>query len=83
VISVLDANSLAVVKDLAIGKGRMGHIAFTKDGRYGYVSNAGDGNLHKVDMQTLQVVKEIPTGRAAGASQVLNVWTNVFEELPR
>lgn len=83
VVSILDAKTLAIVKDLTIGKGRMGHVAFTRDGRYGYVSNAGDGNLHKIDMQTLQVVREIPTGKAAGASQVLNVWTNVFEELPR
>lgn len=83
VVSVVDAKTLAPVKDLQIGKGRMGHVAFTRDGRYAYVSNAGDGNLHKIDMQSMQVVKEILTGKAAGASQVLNVWTNVFEELPR
>jgi DNA-binding beta-propeller fold protein YncE len=61
----------------------MGHVAFTKDGRYGYLSNAGDGNLHKIDMQTLSYVKEIKTGDKPGGTQVLNVWTNVFEELPR
>jgi YVTN family beta-propeller protein len=83
VVSIIDARTLASVKDLEIGKGRMGHIAFTKDGRYGYLSNAGDGNLHKIDMNTLQLVREIRTGGAAGAGQVLNVWTNVFEELPR
>jgi DNA-binding beta-propeller fold protein YncE len=60
----------------------MGHIAFTRDGRFGYVSNAGDGNLHKLDMATLEVVKEIKTGNTAGAGQVLNVWIIVFEELP-
>jgi DNA-binding beta-propeller fold protein YncE len=68
---------------LTIGKGRMGHVVFTRDGRWAYVSNAGDGNLHKIDMSTLTVVKEIRTGDASGGSQVLNVWTNVFEELPR
>lgn len=83
VVSILDSKTLRVVRDLTIGKGRMGHVAFTPDGRFAYVSNAGDGNLHKIDMQSMQVVKEIPTGKAAGASQVLNVWTNVFEELPR
>ncbi len=83
VVSVLDARTLATVKDLTIGKGRMGHVAFTADGRSAYVSNAGDGNLHKIDMATLTVVKEIRTGGGAGGSQVLNVWTNVFEELPR
>jgi YVTN family beta-propeller protein len=83
-VSIIDnTQDFKVVKDLAVGKGRMGHIAFTPDSRYGYLSNAGDGNLHKIDMQTLSVVKEIKTGDAPGASQVLNVWTNVFEELPR
>lgn len=83
VITVLDAKTLATLRDLTIGKGRMGHIAFTRDGRYGYVSNAGDGNLYKLDMVSLKVVREIQTGNAPGGSQVLNVWTNVFEELPR
>ncbi|MCX7896376.1 MAG: hypothetical protein N2441_00675 [Rhodocyclaceae bacterium] len=83
-VSIIDnSQDFKVVKDLAIGKGRMGHIAFTPDGRFGYLSNAGDGNLHKIDMTTLAYVKEIKTGDAAGGSQVLNVWTNVFEELPR
>jgi YVTN family beta-propeller protein len=83
VVSVLDARTLATRADLTVGQGRMGHVAFTRDGRWAYLSNAGDGNLHKVDVTTLQVVKEIPTGRGSGGSQVLNVWTNVFEELPR
>lgn len=83
VVTVVDARTLQVVRNLTVGKGRMGHVAFTRDGRFAYLSNAGDGNLHKLDMSTLTVVKEIQTGNAPGASQVLNVWTNVFEELPR
>lgn len=83
-VSIIDnTQGFKVVKDLNVGKGRMGHIAFTKDSRYGYLSNAGDGNLHKIDMQSLSYVKEIKTGNAAGGTQVLNVWTNIFEELPR
>lgn len=82
-ISIIDAKTFKLVKDLTIGKGRMGHVAFTSDSRWGYVSNAGDGNLHKIDMNTLELVKEIKTGDAAGGTQVLNVWTNIFEELPR
>ena len=82
-ISIVDAKNFRLVKDIKLGKGRMGHVAFTPDGRWGYVSNAGDGNLHKIDMQRLEIVKEISTGNAAGGAQVLNVWTNVFEELPR
>ncbi|MGF1546866.1 MAG: YncE family protein [Thiotrichales bacterium] len=84
VITVIDLGEMRTVKDLAIGKGRMGHIAFTQDGTSGYVSNAGDGNLYKIDMATLEVVKEITTGAGMpGGGQALNVWTNVFEELPR
>lgn len=84
VITVIDVKALKTVKDLRIGKGRMGHIAFTPDSKWGYVSNAGDGNLWKIDMGKLAVVKEIVTGGGqAGGGQVFNVWTNVFEELPR
>jgi DNA-binding beta-propeller fold protein YncE len=84
VITVIDIANLKTVKDLQIGSGRMGHIAFTADSKWGYVSNAGDGNLWKIDMKKLEVAGEIVTGNGqAGGAQVLNVWTNVFEELPR
>ncbi len=84
VISVVDVKDMKTVKDLVIGKGRMGHVAFTPDGKWGYVSNAGDGNLWKLDMSNFTVAKEIVTGGGqAGGGQALNVWTNVFEELPR
>ncbi len=84
VISVIDVQQLKTVADLTIGKGRMGHVAFTRDGKFGYVSNAGDGNLYKVDMTEFKVVKTIETGAGMpGGGQVMNVWTNVFEELPR
>ena len=82
-VSIIDTVTLNPVKDFTIGKGRMGHVAYTKDGRYAYISNAGDGNLHKLDMWKMQLVGEIKTGNQAGGGQVLNVWTNVFEELPR
>lgn len=83
VITVIDLEALKTVKDLRIGAGRMGHIAFTQDGRWGYVSNEKDGNLYKLDMKQLSVVATIQTANKSGAGQVLNVWTNVFEELPR
>jgi len=83
VITVIDIAGLKTVKDLKIGAGRMGHIAFTKDGQWGYVSNEKDGNLFKIDMKKLETVKKIETGNKPGGGQVLNVWTNVFEELPR
>ncbi|BBD76508.1 beta-propeller fold lactonase family protein [Hydrogenophilus thermoluteolus] len=83
VITVIDITELRTVKDLRIGAGRMGHVAFTPDGKWAYVSNEGDGNLWKIDTTNWKVVKEIKTGGQKGAGQVLNVWTNVFEELPR
>ncbi len=83
VITIIDLAQKKTVKDLKIGAGRMGHVAFTPDGHWGYVSNDKDGNLHKIDMWKLAVVKEIKTGNKPGGGQVLNVWTNVFEELPR
>jgi DNA-binding beta-propeller fold protein YncE len=83
VITIIDIGHLKTVKDLKIGTGRMGHVAFTKDGHWGYVSNEKDGNLFKVDMKKLETVKKIETGNKPGGGQVLNVWTNVFEELPR
>ncbi|RDI94570.1 hypothetical protein DV704_11285 [Meiothermus sp. QL-1] len=82
VITVIDIPGLRTLKDLVIGKGRMGHVVFTKDGRFGYLSNA-DGNLYKLDMRSLEVVKTIETGLTSGGGQVINVWTNIFEELPR
>lgn len=82
VITVIDIPGLRTLKDLTIGKGRMGHVVFTKDGRYGYLSNA-DGNLYKLDMRSLTAVKTIETGQTSGGGQVINVWTNLFEELPR
>jgi len=83
VITIVDLETLKPVKDLMMGTGRMGHVAYTKDGRFAYVSNDGDGNLFKVDMESMAPVAEIKTGGAKGGGQVLNVWTNVFEELPR
>ncbi len=83
VITIIDLKKkINPVADVEIGTGRMGHVAFTKNGRYGYISNAADGNLFKFDMKKFEVVKEIVTGGGPGGGQVLNVWTNVFEELP-
>lgn len=83
VISIIDVATQRIVKDLKIGHGRMGHIAFTQDSKYGYISNEKDGVLYKLDMEKLVVIKTIITNGQNGGGQVLNVWTNVFEELPR
>jgi DNA-binding beta-propeller fold protein YncE len=83
VVSILNTKTLRIDKDLAVGSGRMGHVAFTRDGAYGYLSNDKDGALYKLDMKTLEVVGKVETAGKPGGAQVLNVWTNVFEELPR
>jgi YVTN family beta-propeller protein len=83
VVTVIDTTKWEVVKDLTLGKGRMGHAAFTKNGKFAYISNDQDGALYKVDMAKLVQVGEIKTNGTPGGGQVLNVWTNVFEELPR
>ncbi|WP_027882566.1 hypothetical protein [Meiothermus rufus] len=82
VVTVIDLLGLRTIKDVVAGKGRMGHAVFTPDGAFAYLSNA-DGNLYKLDMGRLEVVKTIPTGESSGGGQVINVWTNIFEELPR
>lgn len=82
-IVAFDAQTKKLLARTATKSTGIGHAYNTPDGRWAYVSNAGDGNRHKIDMSTLTVVKEIRTGDASGGSQVLNVWTNVFEELPR
>jgi YVTN family beta-propeller protein len=83
VVTVVDTRKWSVVKNLTIGKGRMGHVAFTRDGRVAYVSNDQDGAVYKLDMRKLEVTGLIKTNGQPGGGQVLNVWTNVFEELPR
>lgn len=83
VVTVIDTGSWSVVKDITLGQGRMGHVAFTEDGAFAYVSNDKDGVLYKVDMAKLEMVSTIKTNGQPGGGQVLNVWTNVFEELPR
>lgn len=83
VITVIDTKKWTVAKNITLGKGRMGHVAFTKNGTHAYVSSDQDGVLYKLDMKTLEQVGEIKTNGKPGGGQVLNVWTNVFEQLPR
>ena len=61
VITVIDIANRKTVKDLKIGAGRMGHIAFTGEGKFGHVSNDKDGNVYKLDMTRLAVEKKIET----------------------
>jgi YVTN family beta-propeller protein len=83
VVTVIDTANWSIVKDITLGQGRMGHVAFTKDGAFAYVSNDKDGVLYKLDMAKLEPAGTIKTNGTPGGGQVLNVWTNVFEELPR
>jgi YVTN family beta-propeller protein len=78
IITIVDAKTGLKLKDIAIGNGNhIGHIVFSADGRKAYASNAADGALYVIDMQTREVTKGIPTGDKA--AQVINTYTNLFE----
>ncbi|MBI5635278.1 MAG: hypothetical protein HZA15_17565, partial [Nitrospirae bacterium] len=78
VITIVDAKSGLKLKDVAVGNGtHVGHIVFSADSKKAYATNASDGALYVIDMQTREVVKGIPTGDKA--AQVINTYTNLFE----
>ena len=78
IITVVDAGSGLKLKDIAVGNGtHIGHMVFTADGKKAYATNAGDGAVYVIDMQTREVVKGIPTGDKA--AQIINTYTNLFE----
>jgi len=78
VITVLDAATGLKLKDIAVGSGtHVGHMVFTADSKKAYATNAGDGAVYVIDMQTREVVKGIPTGDKA--AQIINTYTNLFE----
>ena len=77
-VSSLISQTGLKLKDLPVGSGNhVGHIVFGADSKKGYATNASDGALYVIDMQTLEVVKGIPTGDKA--AQVINTYTNLFE----
>ncbi|MBI5204074.1 MAG: hypothetical protein HZA11_04060 [Nitrospirae bacterium] len=78
VITIVDAGTGLKLKDIAVGNGNhVGHIVFSADSKKAYATNASDGALYVIDMQTREVVKGIPTGDKA--AQVINTYTNLFE----
>jgi len=78
VITIVDAKSGLKLKDLPIGNGNhVGHIVFSADSKKAYATNASDGAVYVIDMQTREVVKGIPTGDKA--AQIINTYTNLFE----
>ena len=78
VITIVDAGTGLKLKDVAVGSGNhVGHIVFSADSKKAYATNASDGALYVIDMQTREVVKGIPTGDKA--AQVINTYTNLFE----
>lgn len=78
IITIVDAKTGLKLKDLAIGNGNhIGHIVFSADSKKAYATNAADGALYVIDMQTREVTKGIPTGEKA--AQVINTYTNLFE----
>jgi len=78
VITLVDATTGLKLKDLAVGNGNhIGHIVFSADAKKAYATNASDGAVYVIDMQTREVVKGIPTGDKA--AQIINTYTNLFE----
>ncbi|MDP2156571.1 MAG: hypothetical protein Q8K68_02535, partial [Nitrospirota bacterium] len=78
VITIVDSGTGLKLKDIAVGNGNhVGHIVFSADSKKAYATNASDGALYVIDMQTREVVKGIPTGDKA--AQVINTYTNLFE----
>ncbi len=78
VITIVDARTGLKLKELPIGNGNhIGHVVFSADSKKAYATNASDGALYVIDMQTREVVKGIPTGDKA--AQVINTYTNLFE----
>ena len=76
--TIVDAGTGLKLKDIAVGSGNhVGHIVFSADSKKAYATNASDGALYVIDLQTREVVKGIPTGDKA--AQVINTHTNLFE----
>lgn len=78
VITIIDAKTGLKLKDLPVGNGNhVGHMVFSADSKKAYATNASDGALYVIDMQSREVTKGIPTGNKA--AQVINTYTNLFE----
>jgi YVTN family beta-propeller protein len=78
IITIVDAKTGLKLKDIAVGNGNhVGHIVFSADSKKAYATNASDGAVYVIDMQTREVVKGIPTGDKA--AQIINTYTNLFE----
>jgi len=78
IITIIDAKAGLKLKDLAVGNGNhVGHIVFSADSKKAYATNASDGAVYVINLQTREVVKGIPTGQKA--AQVINTYTNLFE----
>jgi YVTN family beta-propeller protein len=60
-VTVVDKDSLKVVKFIATGKGHH-EIVVSPDNRHAYVSNRDDGTVSVIDVVKLEKVKEFRTG---------------------
>ncbi|RMF81154.1 MAG: hypothetical protein D6739_09520 [Nitrospirae bacterium] len=75
-VSFLDAKTLTVVKEMAIGTGRhVGHVAFRR--HQAFFTNSSDNAVYVVNMKNLKIVDTIPV--ATGPGQILNTYTSIFE----
>lgn len=61
-ISVIDLDSMSVVKTLDTGKWP-NYAVFDNDGKRLYVSNAGENSISEIDTHSWKVVRELKTGK--------------------
>lgn len=61
----IDSQKHEIIKTITVGN-RPEYVKLTPDERFAYVTNLGSGTVSKVDVNTLEVVDEIPIGATKG-----------------
>ena len=62
-ISIIDVARLRILGTIpSVGK-LPGHIRFSKDGRFAYITSQEDGQLVVIDTSNHQIIKRVPVGR--------------------
>lgn len=62
-VSIIDVARLRILGTIpSVGK-LPGHIRFSKDGRFAYITSQEDGQLVVIDTSNHQIIKRVPVGR--------------------
>lgn len=76
-VSVIDADQLKPLKQIATGKGRH-DLAFARDDLFAFVTNEEDGTLSIIDINKLERIKDLKIGRSAGAMAFSDLSNSVY-----